>query len=318
MTEMRCASLIRLNRQTGFADRQGFTLLELMVAIGLMIILMTAVALIFGRASALFKVSEARQMVYQNARAACDMLATDLANALPVEGGQQRFYLANGIADNDNNYVPSQDDNIDKQADVVQFIALTSAPSLSGTGDPELRTVCITYYMRPDTDPELSFEGGVPKTQRTRRNLYVLRRLVRNVSSGAPVPDDATVFASATFSTVPDGLPPESGYQDGLLNCPPAGGGNCGEIGDLCHYVLSFNIEVQYQPPPPPVKPFQYWQLDDPSSDNAYQVPGTYPLGDVVGELKPPSKIRIALRIVEGAAELQERVIIRDIWLPMS
>lgn len=295
--------------------RRGFTLIELMVAIGLMVILVTTIALIFGRATELYRVSEARTRVYQNARVACDLLEMDLVNALPIESEQQRFWLREAEVPSP----PAQataEEGIDKEADFIQFVAITSAPSARGLPDPELRTVVISYYLRRENDSELVLEGsGVSTAQRTGRRLFVLRRLTRNFTGNNPVPSDTVVFG-AGFATLPGDNLDDSSVANQVLSCPASSPwGNCGEIGDLCHYVVSFNVEVQHQPLGQPIR---YWQLEE--SGHPFGPTAPYPLGDKspADESRPPTKIRVSLRIVEGAAELQERVIIRDIWLPMS
>ena len=43
------------------------------------------------------------------------------------------------------------------------------------------------------------------------------------------------------------------------------------------------------------------------------------PLGDAVGvEPVTPRKMRISLRVIEGAGERQERLIEREVWVPLG
>jgi type II secretory pathway pseudopilin PulG len=74
---------------------------------------------------------------------------------------------------------------------------------------------------------------------------------------------------------------------------------------DLCHFVLSFNIEVFDRP-----------------SRSFKQLSGVgynYPIGDgAPPDEKLPSGLRITVRVVANAAERQERIISRVIWLPMG
>lgn len=59
---------------------RGFTLVELLVAVALMVILVGAVVMVFTQSSQVISVSEAQMEVYQNARAAMEIIARDLAS----------------------------------------------------------------------------------------------------------------------------------------------------------------------------------------------------------------------------------------------
>ncbi|HNZ85475.1 MAG: prepilin-type N-terminal cleavage/methylation domain-containing protein [Planctomycetes bacterium] len=59
---------------------KGFTLVELMVAIGLMVLLMGVVVTIFSSSSEVMALAEAKMGIYQNARAAFDLMARDITN----------------------------------------------------------------------------------------------------------------------------------------------------------------------------------------------------------------------------------------------
>ena len=62
--------------------RGGFTLVELLIAIILMMILLSAITLIFMRTTDTVAISEARTTVYTNARYALDMMKNDLMGCL--------------------------------------------------------------------------------------------------------------------------------------------------------------------------------------------------------------------------------------------
>ncbi|MEW6027575.1 MAG: hypothetical protein AB1599_09825, partial [Planctomycetota bacterium] len=73
----------------------------------------------------------------------------------------------------------------------------------------------------------------------------------------------------------------------------------------ICHYVLSFNIEVYNR------TNREFQQLSE--------VNNNYPIGDsqpVTERL--PLGLRITLRVVANAAERQERVFSRVVWMPMG
>ncbi len=61
--------------------QNGFTLVELLVSVALMLILVGAVIMIFKDSSEVFSVSDAKMAVYQNARAAFELMARELTSA---------------------------------------------------------------------------------------------------------------------------------------------------------------------------------------------------------------------------------------------
>ena len=73
----------------------------------------------------------------------------------------------------------------------------------------------------------------------------------------------------------------------------------------LCHYVLSFNIEVYDR------NSRSFKQL----SETSY----SYPIGDKTPDSeKLPLGLRVTLRVIANAAERQERIMSRVIWIPMG
>ncbi len=58
--------------------RRGFTLIEVLISIILMVILLSAVTFVFMKTTDLVMTNEARVMVYTNARYALDMMEKDL------------------------------------------------------------------------------------------------------------------------------------------------------------------------------------------------------------------------------------------------
>lgn len=63
--------------------RSRFTLLELLIAMGLMMLLMLAVISIFSTAMDIFNKSKAKMEVYQNARTTLNMMERDILGTLP-------------------------------------------------------------------------------------------------------------------------------------------------------------------------------------------------------------------------------------------
>ncbi|MEK7309623.1 MAG: type II secretion system protein [Planctomycetota bacterium] len=232
--------------------QRGFTLIELMITVGLMAFIMTLVAAIFSQTSTIVTISSDRLTIYSSARAALDILVTDINGCLPIESGRQRFTLEE---DKKNEHVAGARDSISFCA-----VALVKQQTVSAQ---------IAYYLAEDTDPSILNDKGESErseTTKTKRQLYVLRREVRD-------------FEGKELDTVA-----------------------------LCHYVLSFNIEVY-----------------DRSSRSYKQLSGVdaisyeYPIGNnqPVNE-KLPLGLRITLRVIANAAERQERIIPRVIWIPMG
>ncbi|MEW6027807.1 MAG: type II secretion system protein, partial [Planctomycetota bacterium] len=71
----------------------GFTLIELMIAVGLMAFIMVLVAAIFSQTSSTVTIGGDRLNIYSEARAALDMFVTDINGCFPLDTGQQRFTL---------------------------------------------------------------------------------------------------------------------------------------------------------------------------------------------------------------------------------
>ena len=59
----------------------GFTLIELMVSVALMLILVGAVIMVFSSSSEVFTAAEAKMSIHQNARVAMELMARELASA---------------------------------------------------------------------------------------------------------------------------------------------------------------------------------------------------------------------------------------------
>jgi prepilin-type N-terminal cleavage/methylation domain-containing protein len=64
----------------------GFTLIELMVSVALMLIIIGMTMVIFNSTSTTFTVAEAKVDIMQNARLALDTIAKDIANAIEING----------------------------------------------------------------------------------------------------------------------------------------------------------------------------------------------------------------------------------------
>lgn len=290
----------------------GFTLMELLVAVGLMVILMTAIVMIFYRSTDVMKINDARIQIYENARSSVDLLANDIQNALPVDGGQQRLWMEN-FTRPAVGPVPVGD-NMDGALDYIGMVTVATAPAGSGVTSRELRTVYVEYFMMNDDDSETSFTGaGYNQTQRSQRNIYVLKRRLWTISTAAALTKLTTQQKSSIplFTPMPSPAPlgPGSGSAPDFLLI---------EEGDLCHWVLSFNIEAYWDDTPvDPNGPGKYSELDE-GSPMPFQK-SIMPVGDTIpGDPGFPRKFRITLRVSEGAGERQERIFQREVWAPLG
>jgi len=227
----------------------GFTLIELMITVGLMAFIMTLVAAIFSQTSNAVIWGSDRLAIYSSARAALNILVTDINSCLPIESEQQKFTMKE---DNESEDVSGARDSISFCA-----IALVKRETISTQ---------LAYYLVEDTDPSILDEqgkAGRSTTTKTKRQLYILRREARDA--------------------------------DGQLLDSVA----------LCHYVLSFNIEVYDR------TSRSFKQLSDVNYD--------YPIGDKTpASEKLPLGLRVNIRVIANAAERQERIISRVIWIPMG
>ncbi|MBI5365673.1 MAG: prepilin-type N-terminal cleavage/methylation domain-containing protein [Planctomycetes bacterium] len=295
------------------AAQRAFTLIELLVAIGLATILVGTVAVIFHGSTDIFKTSESRIAIYGNARAAMDVLARDISSMLPRDGGQQRLVITNRClpphlenATAPGTIVSHQGGNrADPALDVIQFRAIipinsTGPPANTTLPSPTLTTVHVMYGLRPDDDPEI-LSTTASTTTTSGRNLYVLRKRVYNPTliggAGTQDPNGANI----------DARPPAAPY---------AASAYIDESGDLCHFVLSFNIEWIHNNQAATVAgapPAGCWQLGSLGTLAA-------PIGAAatVAPNLMPQALRFTLRVAEGASVRQERVITRVVWVPLS
>ncbi len=292
---------------------RGFTLVELLVAVGLATILISTVVLIFYGSTDIFKISEARMAVFGNARAALDIFARDLQSCLPIEGGQQRFLITNGGQVGYGLPLAFDSTAALQARDSIQFraiipvntdaagAALVAPPN--AVAPPVLRTVHVSYSLQEDSDPELLAQSvgatGLTTTVRTARVIYVMQKRVYNPTIGGNGVINPLPF---TTPQPPPALPET-------------------ERADLCHYVLSMNLEyIYYTGPGATQQPIRAFAPDVPGLIlspffNGVGVPlGSLPNSDP----RLPLGVRLSLRVTEGASERQERLIVRTVWIPLS
>jgi prepilin-type N-terminal cleavage/methylation domain-containing protein len=272
--------------------KQGFTLIELMVAVGLMALIMGIVGMVFRQTSGVFKGSDDEMTIYRNARATLDQLEVDLLGCLPLDINLQRFSLEEG------KYLPMPKPNEttaraektmnpnDVNADAMDKINLRTFTSAGGI----FQGVDITYVLGEECDPTILAEtGGTGKTLKTKRQLYALYRIPKAINK------DGT-----TGSLIGDSKNQTSQELEAAMA--------------FCHYVLSFNIEYF------DTTRKQFRQVSDHKKDpitnrDIFEWP--------IGDNNPPGEqlhraLRIVLRVVADAAERKERIFPRTIWIPVG
>ncbi|HKS16407.1 MAG TPA: type II secretion system protein, partial [Planctomycetota bacterium] len=122
--------------------KRGFTLIELLISIVLMIILLSAVTMVFVRTTDTVTISQARSQVYTEARRAADLLEEDLLACFPFTGAQE-FTMDNGVVGWQGQVASEPkpgSGTVGVAADKLSFIATT----LVGTTHQSAR---ITYFM---------------------------------------------------------------------------------------------------------------------------------------------------------------------------
>lgn len=114
----------------------GFTLIELMVSVALMLILVGAVIMIFKDSSEVFSMSDAKMSVYQNGRVALDLMARELTSADNNRVGTTEFPLVirNPIAGNNQ--------------EILRFRTTTSWVDTNGTR--QSGTATVRYFLQTD------------------------------------------------------------------------------------------------------------------------------------------------------------------------
>lgn len=279
----------------------GFTLIELLISIVLMIILLSAVTMVFVHTTETVTISQARSQVYTEARRAADLLEEDLLACFPFTGAQE-FSMDNGTGSLQGNVAaeprPGGGGHTTNAADKLSFIATT----LIG---PTHQSARITYRLLPghkaltETGESVDGDPDFGRTQPTPafpmgRPLYTLIRKVEVLNPVTGRYDQRPV--DQLGKPLPDM--------------------------ELCRFVTSFNLEYYSSN-------FGYSQLE-PSPFQSTVTPGgkNDPLGNGLGEndgegsddavpIRIPS-VRITLTIVEDRAARQERMIQKIIAIPMG
>src|SRR5262245_27560843 len=157
---------------------RGFTLIEILISIALMVILMSALTYIFMQTTETVAGSQARTAVYDNAKYAMDSLEAGLLGCLSFDKGYQRFIMENGKTEAPGElpkYGVSQN-HVPNAADRLTFRTTTAVGST-------MQTVEVTYELIPGNKTigkdGFSLRDGDPNAKETvrsetKRGLYTL------------------------------------------------------------------------------------------------------------------------------------------------
>jgi prepilin-type N-terminal cleavage/methylation domain-containing protein len=127
------------NRQYSIINRNrsAFTLIELVVAIALASILILVTAMIFKQASSAFSQSDARSEVYQNVRAAFDIIKRDISGAT-LNTRYELFQAFNNVSAASYSTIGAKEGS-----DIITL--LSSTPNLA-----DKPVALITYFLSTD------------------------------------------------------------------------------------------------------------------------------------------------------------------------
>mgnify|MGYP006418015259 FL=1 len=139
---MKCKDIKKLpifNRQYSIINSNcsAFTLIELVVAIALASILILVTAMIFKQASSAFSQSDARSEVYQNVRAAFDIIKRDISGAT-LNTRYELFQAFNDVSAASYSTIGAKEGS-----DIITL--LSSTPNLE-----DKPVALITYYLKTD------------------------------------------------------------------------------------------------------------------------------------------------------------------------
>ncbi len=278
---------------------RGFTLIEILVSITLMIILLSAITIIFMKTTETVAGAEARTVVYDQAKYALDIMEGDLLGCLSFNRGQQRFCMENGRA-NGPGEMPTYGapgNHVGNAADRLLFRATTAVGNTMQTAE-------VTYELIPGSKAigkdGSSLKDGDPDRAATLRNspprpLFTLVRRTR-----VPGRDNAEIYGEMPVDAAGEMVPDS----------------------EIAFFVTSFNLEYL-------ANTMSFSQLE-PSyftqEELGRERTGWDPLGNGEGPndgengatpYRVPC-IRVTLMIVDDVGERSERAIVKEIWLPMG
>jgi len=137
---------------TALRSRSAFTLIELVVAVGLMAIFMTMLATLFVQASSAFSIARASVEIHQNARAAFDVMVRDFAAAQLCSYEDKTGYFAVGWAE-DPEWASAVPAVTDTAVPCITFTTLAEQPGAKPLVPGVSSQVALVRYT-------LRFNGG--------------------------------------------------------------------------------------------------------------------------------------------------------------
>jgi len=127
-----------VNRKlSSLQNRSAFTLIELLISVSLATILILVTAMIFKQASSAFSESDARNEVYQNVRAAFDIIKRDISGAT-LNTRYELFKAFNDVSAASYGTIGAKEGS-----DILTL--LSSTPNLE-----DKPVALITYYLKTD------------------------------------------------------------------------------------------------------------------------------------------------------------------------
>jgi hypothetical protein len=322
--------------------RRGFTLVELLVAIGLMIFLITVMVVMLTNSMDTVKVCEARIQIQNMARASIDYFERDVRSMLAMGSGQQRFWMRD---DGETSSLTAPERHTVGARDSIGFRTMMSI-------DDVLTPVAVLYRLVYDAD-----EGRrqtAPKVTLTKMNpsrkIYVLRKEVLGLdgrplmdNAGQPVqPMDLCYYVTSfnlEYMGQLDKSAPGNQYSGRFSQIAPSPIGFPNPLdglfpGPQLSALSPGNLRPVIQPAVNPMgEPIDEKRSVEWVRNHAFPPKTSSPLDDRDAtrndepiaeygeyiEMQPKYKItaiRVTLRVVEGIEARQERVFSRVIQVP--
>lgn len=141
------------------ARRGGFTLMELLVAIALMVFLMSIVVQIFITSTEVFNRAKAKTEIYQSARYALDRMGKEINNCLSMELGNQDFRVGAPRGSNvpywygvKTSFSATDDDGMPVTAPYL--VLITSTSWVDSSGKQVVGSAKVAYRVKRNPVPD--------------------------------------------------------------------------------------------------------------------------------------------------------------------
>lgn len=181
------------------------------------------------------------------------------------------------VVDGPGSAVPGPD--VTEAQDALAVV--TSATVADGAGGRTTIMALVELYLSPESD----FEMSNTKAIRSGHPLKALHRRIWRIGKSSslsavkgPIPMDTAAATAAGLVLVSDEV--------------------------LHQFVMSLNLEI--------FEKGNWYEIHDKAST----VLAAMPIGDVVGDPAMPRKLRVTMRVIEGAVESCERLLQREILIP--